>query len=352
MKSRKFISCATCLLLACGVANAHDFVVVVEGQKVYFNVKSEKNRTAEVTYNGSIANGRPTYYEGELAVPGKVKHGNAVYDVVGISAKAFSGADKLTSIVLPSGITSIGDFAFEGCVSLSKIIFPGNEVQFGQGVFFKCGKIQYVSLGSDWKSVDLKMFRWSDSLRVMTIPAKIERISNLKSLKNLESMSVDINNARFSAIEGILYDKGGEVLYGCPRAYDGRLHVAAGTKKITAGAFSGCGSIVSVDCPESLTSVSFREFAGLPSLNEIVFRGKEPVMTARFNGSDVFLLQVQNPGVKIIVQKGAKNNYQSAIIQETGEYFEIDGTIPYLVESDKMVKSKNVVGVKNFKKYE
>lgn len=352
MKVRKLILPVFMLLMACGIAEAHDFVATIGGQKVYFNIKSKKNKTAEVTYNGSIANNLPTYYEGELTIPDKVKHDNIVYSVVGVSAKAFSGADKLTAIILPSGISSIGDFAFEGCKSLSKIIFPGNEVKFGQGVFFKCDKVQDVSLGSDWKEVDLKMFRWSDSLRTITIPAKLERIHNFKSLKNLMSVSVDINNARFSAIDGILYNKGSEILYGCPRAYKGNVRVAASTTTITSGALADCKYITRVDCPESLISLSFKEFAHLPNLKEIIIRSKEPIKTATLNGEEVFLLQVGNPDIKIVVLKSVKDAYKSSLIQESGEYTEIGDSIPYYVESDMMPIVKNIVGVKDFEKYE
>lgn len=342
-----------CLLLfACCMAQAHDFVVTLNGQKVYFSVKSKKNKTVVVTYNGSIADAKPTDYEGELTLPAKVKHDSIVYSVVGISAKAFSGADKLTGIILPMGVATIGDFAFEGCSSLSKVIFPGNGVKFGQGVFFKCDKIQHISLGSEWKSVDLKMFRWSDSLNVVNIPAKMERIQNMKSLKNLERISVDINNGRFSAVDGVLYNKNQETLYGCPRAYKGVLKIAEGTQTITRGALVDCTDITRVDMPESLTTMSFREFSRMASLGEIIFRSEKPVATAVDEGIKVFLLQVANPEVKIIVPKAAQKTYQNALVVQKGEYMESNGTIPFIVNSDQLPKADNVKGVKNFTKYE
>ena len=96
------------LLMTGGFVRAHDFVVTLDGQKVYFNIKSEKNRTVELTYKGSIADGLPTDYAGELTIPAKVRHNNMVYSVVGIGAKAFSGADKLTGVVMPTGLTTMG----------------------------------------------------------------------------------------------------------------------------------------------------------------------------------------------------------------------------------------------------
>lgn len=340
------------LLAAGGFAHAHDFSVTLNGQKIYFNITSRQNRTAEVTYCGSIADRRSCDCEGELNIPAKVKHDNTIYDIVGIGAKAFSGADRLTGIVLPSGITSIGDFAFEGCTSLSKIIFPGNSVKFGQGVFFKCDKIRDVSLGSDWEEVDLKMFRWSDSLTVLTVPAKIRQIRNFKSLKSLESIHVDVNNARFSTFDGVLYDKSGKVLYGCPRAFRGALHVAYGTESIMQGALIDCEALTLVDLPQTLASMSFRELSRMTGLQTVVFRGAEPIVTAQRDGEEVFLLWIADSGVKIVVDKSAVKSYRAALAKSGGEYFETDGTVPFLVERNNMPNEKSIVGVKNFNDYE
>ena len=253
---------------------------------------------------------------------------------------------------MPTGLTTIGDFAFEGCVALSKIIFPGNSVRFGQGVFFKCDKIQHVSFGSDWKEVNLQMFRWSDSLATLVIPAKLERIQNMKSLKHLQGISVDVNNDRFSAIDGVLYDKAHETLYGCPRAYKGCLRVSEGTKRVMAGALVDCKRITRVDLPASLEAMSFREFSRMDGLEEIIFRGDAPVMTAGKGGEEVFLLQVANPEVKVVVPKDAVKAYEAELAQERGEYVELEGEAVAFVEMDELPKRKNVVGVKNFSKYE
>lgn len=343
----KRILASMLLMAAGGFAFAHDFVVTLDGQKVFFKITSERNYTAEVTYRGSIADKYPANFEGELVIPAAVEHKNNVYSVTGISPKAFSGADKLTGVVLPTGLTYIGDFAFEGCTSLKKIIFPGNKVHLGQGVFFKCDKIENISLGSDWKEVDLKIFRWSDSLSTIIIPAKMEKIINMKYLKHLENISVDINNSRFTSVDGVLYNKSCETLYGCPRGYRGTLKVTDSTKFITFGALIDCKGITGIDFPASLTTLSFREFSRMPLLSEIVFRSDVPLKTAIGNDVKIFLLQIKNPKVKIFVPKVAKKLYKSSIGHAEGEYKEICGDKPYFIRSDQMPTPKAVKGRNN-----
>lgn len=343
---KKILTLVLLFAAAFGFAQAHDFSVTLNGQKVYFNITSEKKKTVEVTYKDGIAQGQPSYYDGELTIPSKIRHNDRIYTVTGIGPKAFCGADRLTGIIIPNGVVSIGDFAFEGCTALTKIVFPGNRVTFGEGVFFKCDKIKDVTFGSDWKEINLKMFRWSDSLSYINIPAKMEKIMNLKSLKNLASVTVDVNNSRFSSIDGILYNKDSKTLYGCPRAYLGEVKVADSTRIITPGAFIDCKYITKIDMPAVLESMSFREFSRMPELQQIVFRGQAPVMTAVAGGKEVFLLQVMNTGVEILVPKKSEKTYREALVRETGEYSEIGGANPFYVEASKMPGVKNINGEK------
>ena len=341
------------LLAGCSLANAHDFTATVDGQKLFFNIKSKTNKTVEVTYNGSISDKKAPEVKGNLEIPSKVKHNNVVYSVVSIGAKSFSGASHLEGVTIPSTVKSIGGFACEGCTSLGKIIFPGSEVSFGEGVFFKCTSIKDITFGSDWKTADLSRFRWSDSLTSIVIPAKIEKIQGLKSLKNLKSVSVDVNNARFSSYNGVLYNKEGKTLYGCPRSFNGSLKIKEGTEVITKGALIDCPNITLIDFPSTMKSFSFRETSRMTQLETIVFRGNVPVKTA-YNGNDgKFVLQVANAGVKIIVPNNSKKEYKSALVKDGGEFAESAGanSTSYAVKADEMPKEGNIIGVKNFSKY-
>lgn len=337
------------LLLTCGLAGAHDFALSIDGQKLYFNIRSAKEKTAEVTYQGSIAQDKGSGFRGDLVIPGKVKHDGKVYEIVGISAKAFSENDRLTSVTMPAGIAYIGDFAFEGCTALKKIVFPGRPVKFGEGVFFRCANIKDITLGTDWTMVDLKAFRWSEGLERIYIPAKLTSIRNMKSLKGLRTIEVDANNPAFSSIDGILYSKDGKILYGCPRAYEGQVVIASGTETVTAGALIDCKNVTAVDVPETVYTLSFREFSRMDRLETLTFRGMIPINTASKDVNNYFLLQVANPAVRIVTLKKAREAYRAALTLTPGEYWEIGGSVPYPVNNDELPIPKNIIGVKEFK---
>lgn len=334
-------------LLLLNVAKAHDFVVTINKHKVYFAIVDDKNNQAIVTYKGSIAEYQPSDYAGELTVPSKVRHNNKVYDIVGIGAKAFSGATKLKSVILPNSINEIGAFAFEGCSSLEKVVFPAKYPKFGEGTFFMCNKIKEVSLGDEWTSVNFVLFQWSDNLKAINIPAKVDTIRGLYKLIHLESINVDENNEKFASIDGVLYNKKMTTLYRCPRAYEGKLTVPEGVETIFEGALIDCPKLENIDLPQSLKHVSFREFSRMANLKEMLFRAENPIKTAKLaTNQEYFLLQVANPKVKVSTPKVSLKKYKKLLANQEGEYYEIGKDRPYLVKIDNMLKAKNIVGAK------
>lgn len=349
MNTRNFIFG---LLLAVGsAASAHDFAATVDGQRFYFEITNSLKKTVAVTYKGCIADRNAPEVRGVAEIPAKVKHNDVVYEVNAIGRKAFANADELKGIVIPPGIESIGDFAFEDCDSLQSVVFPGNPVSFGQGTFFKCRAISDVTMGSDWKSVDLTMFRWSSDLVAITIPAKIEKIKGIKKLLALRSVSVDPNNKAFMSQGGLLYSKDGATLYACPRAYEGKVEIAEGTKAVLDGALIDCPAVTAIDLPSTLHKISFRETSRMKGLQTIVVRNPNPFFTGYEGADGRFFFLLANPKAAIIVGSSAKNGFLGILATGAGEYSVEPGTIPYEVRASELPAKKNIKGVRNFNKY-
>ena len=340
----------TCLFVGVG-AYAHDFSATVNGQRLYFDITNKTKKTVAVTYNGSIADKKVPQLSGLVEIPSKVKHNNVVYEVTAINQKAFANANRLQGVVIPLGVETIGDFAFENCDSLENIVFPGNPVSLGQGVFFNCTTVSNVTIGSDWKSIDFAMFRWSKSLNSVNIPAKVAKIQGLKKLKRLTSITVDPNNSKFSSFDGMLYSKDGSIYYACPRAYNGKVVIKDGVTKVLSGSLIDCTEITSIDIPASVQTISFRETSRMEKLEQIVLRGDKPIDTGYFNGVGKFLFQLVAPKVQIVVPSSSKKSYENALADKAGEYSESVDGVPYMVAQTELPTKKSIKGVKNFDKY-
>lgn len=72
-----------------------------------------------------------------------------------IEKYAFYGSTGLTGIVIPEGVTKIGESAFHGCIDLTSIRIPGSVTAIGRGAFYGCNlpesvkKDLTVKFGSD-----------------------------------------------------------------------------------------------------------------------------------------------------------------------------------------------------------
>lgn len=83
------------------------------------------------------------------------KYGEARSILTTIDYNAFSGCSKLTTIVLPNTLKSIGNSAFSGCSSLTKIIIPINVTSM-ETAFSSCSNLtiycRATMIPSGWNS--------------------------------------------------------------------------------------------------------------------------------------------------------------------------------------------------------
>lgn len=77
--------------------------------------------------------------------------------LTGISSYAFAGCDNLKTVMIGSGVTSIGENAFQGC-NLEIVTIPASVTTIGSYAFKGCGyltDIIYRGTTTDWSNVGL-----------------------------------------------------------------------------------------------------------------------------------------------------------------------------------------------------
>lgn len=311
-----------CLLLG-GIwstsLRAHDFTAKLKsGQTLFFNITDTIHHTVALTYEGKIGDEHDNLPAGRLEIPRTVKFKDIVYTVTAIGPKAFSGAAGLVELVIPGTIVAIQDFAFEDCSKLQAILFPGGPLEFGEGAFYRCPSIENISFGSDWKEINLGVFRWSKCLKRVMIPARVEKITNLKTIVSLEMIEVDPNNSKFSSFAGLLFSKNGKILFACPRSYKDAVILPDGVESITEGAFIDCLEIKDVAFPASLKSLPFQEFSRNSVLKTITFMSESPVLNYLPESDPHFALQVVSPDIKVLVPASSISAWRNSIYEAEG----------------------------------
>lgn len=98
--------------------------------------------------------------------------------VTSIGERAFSDCRNLTSIAIPEGVTSIGEFAFSSCKSLTNIVIPEGVTSIGKGAFFVCSRLTSIIIPEGVTSIRWGTFNGCRSLTSLIIPEGVTAIEN------------------------------------------------------------------------------------------------------------------------------------------------------------------------------
>ena len=98
--------------------------------------------------------------------------------VTSIGFSAFSGCSGLTSLTIPSSVTSIGSSAFEGCSGLTSFTIPSSVTSIGSGAFEGCSGLTSLTIPSSVTSIGYKVFSGCSGLTSLTIPSSVTSISS------------------------------------------------------------------------------------------------------------------------------------------------------------------------------
>ena len=85
---------------------------------------------------------------------------------------------NIKSYVIPSSVTSIGDWAFRGCHSLSEIVIPSSVTSIGDSAFSCCHSLSEIVIPSSVTSIGDSAFSYCCSLSEIVIPSSVTGIGD------------------------------------------------------------------------------------------------------------------------------------------------------------------------------
>ena len=97
-------------------------------------------------------------------------------NVATTSEYIFDRSSGLTSVTIPSGVTSIGNWTFDGCSGLTSITIPSGVTSIGNGAFSECSGLTSVTIPSSVTSIGNCAFSGCRGLTSVTIQSGVTSI--------------------------------------------------------------------------------------------------------------------------------------------------------------------------------
>ena len=176
------------------------------------------------------------------------------------------------SIVIPSGVTSIGKWAFYDCSSLESITLPFSVTSIGDEAFSCCRSLKSITLPDSLTSIGDEAFYGCSSLESITLPSGVTSIgeSAFSGCSSLKSIDVSGDNAYYTSVDGILFNKDLTTIVSFPQGYELKEYtLPSGVTSIGYRAFGGCSSLENITLPDSVTSIGKSAFRCCSSLQSI-----------------------------------------------------------------------------------
>ena len=221
-----------------------------------------------------------------------------------IGESAFQDCSLLASITISDSVTNIGARAFDSCVRLSNVTIPHSVISIGEAAFQLASSLQAIDvdpLNAHYSSVDGVLLNKSQTTLlkfpqgktgVLTIPETVTSIASFAldfcnsltsatipdSVTNiagdafsyspsLTDITVDGQNAFYSSVDGILFNKSQTTLILCPDRKVGSIAIPAGVVTIGHAAFRDCTNLTSVVIPDTVTSIDAEAFFSCENLS-------------------------------------------------------------------------------------
>ena len=196
----------------------------------------------------------------------------------GIGGAAFSGCNRLTSVVIPNRMTSIGSSTFSDCSGLTSVTIPDSVTSIGDAAFSGCSGLTSVTIPDSVTNIGVGAFQNCSSLTNVTIGTGVVSIQG----------GWFGTEKAFSGCSQLLYDKtsipGVLLVDGWAVGNDGTLTgelALTGIRGIACAAFFECRRLTGVRLPDSVIGIGEMAFAECSGLTRVTI----PAGVTRIEGA-------------------------------------------------------------------
>lgn len=266
----------------------------------------EYGATEELSYDGAFSGIDVEFIKEKSTFSDSDKKGKWAFkgSIKGVVSSAFNGKKSLLSIILPEGITFIGNSAFLNS-GLEAITLPESLMEIGQSVFLGT-QLKEITIPANVGALGASAFEGSDAgtmplekvifngSKIMEIePYTFKNCVNLKEITLPESLTI------------IAYD----AFFGCSSLT--KVVIPDNVTEIEKTAFSQCTSLTEATIGRSMISIGKSCFDGCKKLATVICKGETPARLGvgafmKDDGGSKYITSIKVPTKAVSTYKDAE----------------------------------------------
>lgn len=174
-----------------------------------------------------------------------------------------------TATTIPSSVTGLGDYCFFGCSSFKSVDIPSSVTSLGDYCFYNCTSLESINIHSSIVRLGNHCFEFCSSLSDVSIPSSVTYIGSgcFSSCPSISKITVDAANPVYDSREnsnGIIETATNTVICGCKNTV-----IPSTITSLGDSCFAGCTYLASIEIPSSVTSIGNFCFYACSSLKSV-----------------------------------------------------------------------------------
>ena len=216
----------------------------------------------------------------------------------------------ITSVIVQTGATSIGNYAFHGCANLAEVSLPETIQSVGHNSFSHCVNLETLDLPTGVTEIGEYAFWHCDKYKNVTLPATLTAIGRSAFGYCVALEEIQIPDSVISM--------GTYVFQDCHELKTVRL--SGGMSQIPGNTFPWCYALTNVQIPEGITTIGESAFRYCHDMTEITLPGSiETIQASAFNGC-TSLATVNYPKTRADAEKILFGTDNTAITSATWHF--------------------------------
>lgn len=161
----------------------------------------------EVTGETTVRVARNAFAMGDITIPETITHNGKTYTVTELAGSIFEDCGDLTSVVLPSTITSVDGNAFRNCPNL-QYVKSYVDIYYDETLIAAPVNATEFELAMGYNSIHRNAFKFTENLTKLTLPRSLTEIGEnafvgCKALKDIYAYSKKVPSTPSNAFDGI-----------------------------------------------------------------------------------------------------------------------------------------------------